>query len=188
MPKPYRSYPGCPLTPREFEAATSSIWYNPNSYADGRGNLGPAENIAFLRGAKFDNFGPIFWSDMKILTKSYIDLAHYLGFRDINHLNSALLTEGSKIFNRQSRPAPPQIPATASYPFPVFVAGGVTKVLSDKQLGDAETSAKSGRPAHGKPSIFDTGYVEANEVTPGASDDFGSFLGSFDYPGTVENP
>lgn len=185
MPLPYRYYQGVPITPQEYEAATSSIWYNPNNLADGRSNLTPEGNIAVVRGARYDSNGPLFFSDMVITDQAMRDLACYLGFRNVNDYNSALLTEGSGVFNRTH---PPIIPATATYPFPVIVQNGDKQILSDKQKGDPETSAKSGRRAHGKPSIFDTGYFYEGELTPGASDDFGSFLGSFDYPGSEENP
>lgn len=124
------------ITPAEWAAATSSIWYNPCSLGDGRGNLTPEANIAVLRGARYDNSGPLYLSDMKITDKAMRDLATYLGFTNVNDYNSALLTEGARIFLRAPKPEP--IPATSRYPYPVIVAGGEKEQLPDRQAGVSE--------------------------------------------------
>lgn len=158
------------ITKAEFEAATSSIWFNPFLMADGRGNLTPEANIAVLRGARYDSNGPLFPRDMFITDKAMRDLATYLGFANVNDYNSALLTERSKIFDRV--PAPPAIPATSTYPYPVIVAHGETEQLSDKPTG--VSTGTIGPPSHGEPSLFDTGYYYNGQLTPGAATDFGN--------------
>jgi len=185
------------LTKAEWDAALSSIWFNPNLMGDGRFNLTPEANIAVLRGARYDNFGPLFPRDMFITDKAMRDLATYLGFRNVNDYNSALFIEGSKIFRRAPKACPgrhrrhkakkPPLPVTSTYPFPVIVEGGIKQQLTDMPTG--ESGAIPGKPSHGKPSIFDTGYYYEGEYMPGATDDFGSLVdGDDDFVGSEENP
>lgn len=145
------------ITPAEYAAATSSIWYNPNSLGDGRGNLTPEANIAVMRGARYDNYGPLFFSDMKITDKAMKDLATYLGFTNVNDYNSALLTEGSRIFLRAPKPDP--IPATSSYPYPVITEGGEKEQLSDKPEGVSEGKAGDPPPRTAYDDFVDNSFV-----------------------------
>jgi hypothetical protein len=191
---PYVGFQGVTITLAEYNAATSSIWFNPYRFGDGRGNLDPAANIAVLRGARYDNNGPLFFSDMKITDKAMRDLAMYLGFgTDVNAYNAALLLEGNRIFLRgpkipvtdncgdesedQTQAPIPSIPATSSYPFPVIVQGGLTEQLSDKPAGQSEGTI--GPPVVSPPTIFDTGYVYNGQVTLGGGlqDNFGNLGG-----------
>lgn len=151
------------LTVQEILAAKQSIFYSPNLFADGRGNLTPEATIAQIRGARFDARGPATSRDMKILDKAMRDLATYLGFSNVNDYTSALLTDGPRVFDRT--PAAP-VPATATYPFPVIVGGGDRKQISDKKAGQSEGII--GDQAHAEPTIFDTGYTYNSQTTLGA--------------------
>lgn len=117
------------LTVEEFQAAMSSIWFNSYRFADGRGNLSPEAQIAVLRGARYDSQGPIFKSDMMITEQAMRDLADYLGFDSVIDYNTALMLEKNNIFKRAKTPLPlpPEIPATAEYPF---------KLLTPDNLGN----------------------------------------------------
>lgn len=164
------------ITQAEYQAATSSIWYNPCSLTDGRGNLTPEANIAVLRGARYDNNGPIFPRDMFITDKAMRDLAKYLGFTNVNDYNSALLTEGTLIFSRAPSDTTP-IPVTSHYPFPVIVQGGIKKQLSDTPEG--ESKGISGKRRRPQPDFFDETYFYEGELHVGAVDNFGNLGGDF---------
>ena len=130
------------ITPDEYRSAQSSVWFNPNSIGDGRGNYTPEGNIAVMRGAKYDSNGPIFFSDMLITDQAMRDLASFLGFSNVNDYNSALATLGNNIFRGVASPS--AIPATATYPFPIFV-GTEKKQLPDNQ-GEFAASVPTRRP------------------------------------------
>lgn len=165
------------LTQEEFAVAKSSIWFNSYLFTDGRGNLTPEANIAVLRGANI-NFlagGLPTLRDKVIVDKAMRDLAAYLGFTNVNEYNSALMTQGNRIFDGVQ---PPPVAATNTYPFPVIVEGGKKETPPGNPAG--VSTGIAGPAPHDEPSLFDTGYYY-NGIRVGGTGqaDYGNTGGKF---------